>query len=48
MIWYEMFKRGVDMWVRSKSKPYQAVNIEVMKLLLDYMGVVVEGGGSMM
>ena len=48
IIWCEVFNRGVDMRVRSKSKPYQAVNIEVMKLLLDNMYVLVEGKVSML
>ena len=47
-IWFERFVRGVDMRVGSKSMPYQAIRIEVMKLLIDKMEVVVKGKVSML
>ena len=32
-MWFEMFVRGVELQVGSKSRPDHAINIEVMKLI---------------
>ena len=40
--------RGVDLRVGSKSRPDQAISIEIMKLLINNMELVVKGKVSML
>ena len=42
-IWFEIFWRGVEIWVESKSRTDQSISIEVMKLLIKKMEVAVKG-----
>ena len=42
IICFEIFLRGVDLWVRSKLRIDHAIIIEVMKMLMNKMEVEVK------